>query len=166
VVERTGQPVELGRVRHRHAVVEIERSRRYREPFALLFLDADGFKTINDAYGHQAGDAVLGRFATIIEGAVRPTDVVGRYGGDEFAVVVPRASRIGGLAIAERIREALATQWVAGAPGWPPPVTTSIGLAVFPDDAPAQAELIRAADHAVYAAKEAGGNGVRSAGPA
>ena len=147
----------------RRLSVEIERSRRYREPCVLLFLDADGFKTINDAYGHQVGDAVLSRFALLIERAVRPTDVVGRYGGDEFAVVVPRTSHAGGRAVAERIQDVLSAQWTDGAPGWSPPVTTSIGLAVFPDDATAQDALIRAADRAVYKAKDDGGRCVRTA---
>ncbi len=150
----------------RRLTVEIERSRRYGDPFALLFLDADGLKKINDTDGHQVGDAVLSRFACLIERAVRPTDVVGRYGGDEFAVVVPRTSRAGGLVVAERIRDVLATEWTNGAPRWSPPVTTSIGLAVFPDDGAEQDALIRAADGAVYDAKSAGGDCARAAGPA
>lgn len=148
----------------RRLVVEEERSRRYGEPLALLFLDVDHFKTINDTYGHQVGDAVLRRFSRLITRAVRPTDVVGRYGGDEVAIVLPRTTSSGARAMAERIRTTLAIQWTFGAAERLPSVTTSIGIATYPADAGSQEELIRAADDAVYAAKRAGGDQTRVAG--
>jgi diguanylate cyclase (GGDEF)-like protein len=147
----------------RRLVVEEERSRRYGDPLALLFLDVDTFKTVNDTYGHQVGDAVLRRFSRLITQAVRPTDVVGRYGGDELAIVLPQTGGSGARAMAERIRASLAMQWGFGAAEWLPRVTTSIGIATYPDDADSQEELIRAADDAVYAAKRAGGDQTRVA---
>jgi len=149
----------------RRLTVEEERSRRYGDPFALLFLDADQFKTINDTYGHQTGDAVLRRFAALITQAVRPTDVVGRYGGDELAILLPQTSGAGGRAMAERIRRILDREWAVVDSEPLPPVTTSIGIAAYPDDATSQDALIRAADDAVYAAKRAGGDRTQVAGP-
>lgn len=145
----------------RRLVVEEERSRRYGDPLALLFLDVDHFKSVNDTHGHQVGDAVLRRFSRLITQAVRPTDVVGRYGGDELAIVLPQTGRSGARAMAERIRATLSIQWSVGTTESLPRVTTSIGIATYPDDAGSQEELIRAADYAVYAAKRAGGDQTR-----
>jgi diguanylate cyclase (GGDEF)-like protein len=141
---------------------EVQQWRRSGKPFDVLLLDIDRFKSINDTRGHQAGDEVLRSVAARLSQAVRPTDVVARYGGDEFAILLPRTSHAGALAIAERVRCLVATATTAASTG-SPVVTASIGIAGCPEDAESEEDLIRKADGALYEAKRMGGNQARTA---
>lgn len=137
---------------------------RQGRPLGVLMLDLDRFKAFNDANGHQAGDALLRTAASAAGACVREGDLVARYGGEEFAVVLPDADAAGALEIAERIRAAIEEMRVDGLPGMKPPViTVSIGLAVAPGDGRTVQALVRAADEALYAAKELGRNRIVSA---
>jgi diguanylate cyclase (GGDEF)-like protein len=140
--------------------VEFERARRYHEPFSLLFIDLDHFKSVNDAQGHEAGDKVLQEVAHILKRAVRPQDVLGRYGGDEFLVGLVRANPITARQIAERLRSKVAAKHLP-APYASLHVTLSIGAITMDESDDSIVELIRKADAAMYAAKAAGRNQVR-----
>lgn len=122
-------------------------------PLALMLIDFDHFKQINDTYGHPAGDDKLREVGQAMQRAVRGGDLVARYGGDEFIVVAPSATRTDALSLAERLRVA-ARECDA---------SVSIGVAIFPDDARRHDGLIAAADAALYRAKQAGRNCVREA---
>jgi len=141
--------------------VEIRRSRRYRWPVTVLMLDLDHFKDVNDSYGHMLGDLVLERVGGIVRHAVRDADCACRFGGEEFALVLPETAREGGYAVAERIRRRV-EQAFQGRPveARDVPMTISAGLATFPDDALHADELIARADEALYGAKRAGRNRV------
>jgi diguanylate cyclase (GGDEF)-like protein len=141
--------------------VEFERARRYHEPFSLLFIDLDHFKSVNDAEGHEAGDKVLQEVAHVLKRAVRPQDILGRYGGDEFVVGLLRANAMTARQIAERLRSNVAARHLP-APSASPLVTLSIGAATMDESAESIVELIRIADAAMYAAKAGGRNQVRS----
>lgn len=142
---------------------ELARSRRYREPLALLLVDLDGLKSINDRYGHGAGDEALRRLATVIRSQLRATDIGARWGGDEFAVVAPRTSKIAALALAERIRSLIPQQ------GGEWPLSVSVGVAstdpVTDGLFLAPASLMRVADVAMYEAKRGGRNRIAAASP-
>jgi len=120
-------------------------------PFALMMLDLDAFKAYNDMHGHPAGDALLGRIAQAMTRAVRDGDHVFRYGGDEFAILVPRVGETGAREIAERVRASVAL--LTSTLG--PLVTTSVGIAVYPDHGTGKDELVAMADRALYLAKPA-----------
>jgi diguanylate cyclase (GGDEF)-like protein len=145
---------------------EVERSRRYHRSFSLLMLDIDHFKTVNDSYGHQAGDEVLRAVAARLREQSRPADRVARHGGEEFVVILPEIAGEGALALAERLRAAVADSAVAVTEGRTIPVTISIGVATFPADAGSGTELIAAADTALYAAKQGGRNRISRYEPA
>ena len=119
------------------------------EPFALLMLDLDAFKAYNDMHGHPAGDALLARIAGAMTEAVRDADRVYRYGGDEFAIIVPAVDEHGAREIAERIRGTVARVTLAVGP----PVTVSIGVAMHPGDAQDKDGMVAVADRALYLAK-------------
>jgi diguanylate cyclase (GGDEF)-like protein len=138
---------------------ELERSRRYARPFAVLFLDLDHFKALNDSYGHQLGDAALRELAGVLRATLRGGDLVGRWGGEEFAALLPEADRAQALAIAERLRAVIAAH--AFAVGGGAHLTASIGLAAYPADAEGRDGLVEWADRAMYAAKRLGRNQVR-----
>ncbi len=137
---------------------EVVRSRRYSRCFSLLLLDIDHFKTVNDGYGHQAGDEVLRVLAARLRGQTRPVDHAARYGGEEFVVILPETTNEGALALAERLRSTVADTAVAVTEGRTISVTISIGVATFPADAGSETALIAAADAALYAAKQGGRN--------
>jgi len=136
----------------------LDRSVESREPFSLIMLDLDDFKAVNDALGHQAGDRMLSELAKAIVGAGRDTDRVFRYGGDEFAVILPGTDSTSALAVAERIRGAI---HAIGGPGttWADQkmdVSVSIGLATFPLDGLTSGSILLAADRACFVAKRTG----------
>ncbi len=139
---------------------ETERSRRYRHPLSLMMIDLDKFKRINDTYGHPAGDRVLCTVAGIVRRELRQVDHVARYGGEEFAVILPETGEGEAFFIANRIRQAIAARPLPCSDVESAELTISIGLAVFPDHAGGDEELVKKADQALYAAKAAGRNRV------
>ena len=136
---------------------ELERARRRSATVAFLMVDLDRFKEVNDTYGHLVGDLVLREMAHRLRGAVREMDLVGRYGGEEFEVVLPEADLELATLIADRIRRAVESVPVA-AYDEEVRITVSVGVAVFPRDAGTPVELIERADEAMYRAKELGRN--------
>ena len=135
---------------------EIERSARFGRPLALLMLDLDLFKNVNDTYGHQRGDAVLVEIAARVRGQVRDVDTVARYGGEEVVVILPETDEDGAVQAAERICDAVRRR-PFGEPGEGAiDVTVSIGAAVFPAHGASATTLLRRADEALYEAKAAG----------
>lgn len=137
---------------------EVERFRRYRRPASLAVIDIDHFKGINDTHGHPAGDAVLREVAGLLRGQKRPSDVLGRIGGEEFAMLMPETSADGALAAAERLRESIAATEFGSKTGLHLRVTASFGIAAL-DPAITDAESwFAAADVPLYAAKRGGRN--------
>jgi diguanylate cyclase (GGDEF)-like protein len=131
-------------------------AQRRRSRVALLFLDVDHFKQINDSLGHAAGDAVLQWVARRLEGAVRDSDAVGRHGGDEFLVLLPEVTRMADAAlIARKIIADMAVPSEVG--GHPMQLSVSVGIAMYPDDALQAPALIALADAAMYRSKRCGG---------
>jgi len=142
---------------------EIERAKRYSRSLSMLMLDADDFKKFNDTYGHIAGDLALAEIGQVLRTAVREIDVVCRYGGEEFSVVLPETDAEGAFVVAEKVREAVATHSFADGDGnRGVHVTVSIGLATFPSSAADREELLRQADDALYQAKHLGRDRVRA----
>jgi two-component system, cell cycle response regulator len=142
---------------------EVERARRYEGAITLLMIDLDHFKRINDQHGHLVGDEVLRAVAVLLTSAVRSVDVVSRYGGEEFVVVLPETPPMGATSFAERIREKLEQHGFVGGGGGVLGVTASIGLASFPGPRIETVEdLLARADEALYRAKADGRNRVRS----
>jgi diguanylate cyclase (GGDEF)-like protein len=133
---------------------EVLRSKRHGLRAALLLLDLDNFKQVNDERGHVEGDRVLMKAAAVVRDAVREIDVAARYGGEEFAVLLPDTSRLGAFVVAERIRRRIEERFSRGRTV----VTISGGISVFPDDAGTPADLIVQADAGLYGAKAAGKN--------
>ena len=143
---------------------EAKRASRGNRPLAVLFLDLDGFKQVNDNHGHLAGSKALVEAAAVIKGCARETDVVARFGGDEFALVLPETGREGATAVAMRIQERLSATRFLQSEGLSLHLTASIGVAALPDVPPSAEELLRAADMSMYAVKAAGKNGIRVVG--
>ena len=139
---------------------ELVRARRHAASVSVMMLDLDFFKDINDTYGHQTGDNVLVAIARVIDKHVRGIDYVGRYGGEEFLVVLPATTRAESSEIAERIRHSLATTPIAVSKSEEVHLTTSIGIAIYPGDSEEQRALLSDADQALYHAKAAGRNQV------
>lgn len=132
---------------------EMERFRRFGQPFTLLMLDLDHFKDFNDTYGHSAGDQALRDIAHELGDTARLLDTIVRYGGEEFALILPQTTREEAVGVAERIRQAMERHVIVFAGQELPPVTVSIGLACFPTDALDMASLVQRADQALYQAK-------------
>jgi diguanylate cyclase (GGDEF)-like protein len=142
---------------------EVERSRRYERGLSVLMVDIDRFKPINDRHGHDLGDRVLTAVAHRIEGSIRnEIDTVVRFGGEEFLVLLPETGPAGALAVAERIRKAVAGEPFGALFGASIPVTVSVGLASYPEHARDAHDLVRFADLAMYRAKRNGRNRVES----
>ncbi|MGQ4877067.1 diguanylate cyclase [Billgrantia sp. LNSP4103-1] len=136
-------------------------ARQARQPLSVMFIDLDHFKRINDRFGHRFGDEVLIHFAAALSNMVRESDIAGRYGGEEFLVIMPNTRREQAGLLADRIREYLASQPLAQANGEPLHVTASIGIADLEDGAFADAAaLVDAADQAMYGVKHGGRDGV------
>lgn len=142
---------------------EIKRARRYGSSVAALFLDLDDFKQINDMHGHLVGSHVLMEMASVILASVRDTDVVARYGGDEFVVILPETAIEQATRVAERLREKVARHEFTGGRRLHLKLTASFGLASFPQHASSPQQLIASADTAMYEAKAARKNCVRLA---
>jgi len=140
---------------------EIERARRGKADLAVAFADLDRLKLVNDRHGHQVGDAVLREIGAAMASGLRAYDVVVRYGGDEFVVVLPDTGAWDGHAVAERLRKAIAARTFAGSIA----STISIGIAGLGKDMDAD-RLLKAADEALYRAKRAGRNRCEVSAPA
>ena len=138
---------------------EILRAARGRTPFSVVMADIDHFKSYNDNFGHQAGDAVLKAAAEVFSGGVRDIDFAARYGGEEFALVITGEGKASAAAVAERLRGALEAR-VFNFGGKPSRVTASFGVAEFPAEGVTASQLVRASDERLYRAKEAGRNRV------
>jgi len=138
---------------------EIKRANSFKTTFAFMIADIDHFKEVNDRYGHQFGDFVLRRVGEILKNSVYETDFVGRYGGEEFGIILPRADCEGVLRKAEAIRSKIENEvFTIGFESVK--ITLSIGIAHFPRDAADAAQIIKMADDALYYAKEHGRNRV------
>ena len=142
---------------------ETKRASRNGRPLSLLFIDLDGFKAINDTHGHLFGSRALVEAAAVIRGSARETDVVARFGGDEFALVLPDTGGDGAFAVGERIRDKVAAHKFLAGDGLDIHLTVSVGLATLPDVAASADELMQAADKAMYRVKDAGKNGIQAA---
>jgi diguanylate cyclase (GGDEF)-like protein len=136
---------------------EFRRAQRYDDPLALILIDLDHFKTVNDRYGHPVGDQVLREVAQCLKHAVRETDLLARYGGEEFAVLLPKTHLAGSLTVAERIWADLGKLEVG--PERQLRITASLGVSSFPGRSVLNPEqLVRTADDALYRAKREGRN--------
>ena len=141
---------------------ELSRYRRFNHPVSLVLMDLDGFKAVNDEMGHVVGDETLRDIGQILMKRSRGINVVSRYGGDEFAVLLVETSKDGALIYADRIRQIIESYPFSHGR----PITASFGIASLPEDGATTAEnLVRAADDALYAAKRAGKNQVAAALP-
>lgn len=137
---------------------EIARSRRYDRPAALALLDIDHFKQINDQWGHPAGDIVLRELAARCMATLRPSDMIGRIGGEEFALLLPETTLAEAHAVAERIRLAIESVGFENGSAEPIAVTVSLGIAPFTSETPTPNAWLAAADAPLYAAKRDGRN--------
>jgi diguanylate cyclase (GGDEF)-like protein len=142
---------------------EAKRASRSGHPLSLLFVDLDGFKSINDRHGHLFGSRALVEVADVVRRSARETDVVARFGGDEFALVLPDTGRDGAFAVGERVRRRIAGERLLAADGLDIHLTASVGVATLPDAAATPDELVQAADMAMYRVKQAGKNGIQAA---
>ena len=144
--------------------VELSRARRYGKVLTVAVIDADRFKSLNDSYGHQAGDAVLQKIGELLHDSFRQSDTSGRYGGEEFVVILPETDLQAAYTKIEALREIVArTPFVLGSRGENVQVTISAGLASFPDDALNSADLLALADERLFQAKREGRNRVIAA---
>ena len=155
----------LSNSRYLNAVLHREEKRSVRSghPLSLLFIDLDGFKNVNTAHGHQAGSRTLVEVGAVIKSCARETDVVGRYGGDEFAVVLPDTGAAGALFVGHRICDRVRSSRYLTGEGLSIHLTASVGVSTLPDVSASAEELLRAADRAMYRVKNSGKNGLHVA---
>jgi diguanylate cyclase (GGDEF)-like protein len=159
--EHTG----LFNARHLRNVLkrEIDRARRFGHPVAVIFLDLDHFKQVNDVHGHQNGSLLLREVGHLVSSNLRTVDVPVRYGGDEFVVLLPETSKDQAMSIAERLRRSLDNHAFLAEQGLNLRMTASFGVAAFPDDALNEEEMLRRADMAMYRVKGSTRDGVAGA---
>jgi diguanylate cyclase (GGDEF)-like protein len=150
-----------GLYNHRHfqemLTYTLNHADRFSTEASLLMLDVDDLKKINDTYGHQAGDAVLSSIGSTLTESLRKVDIPARYGGDEFAVILPNTNKQGSVAVAEKIRSRL-KKVTLKSDSREVPVTFSIGIATFPQSASGKELLVEKADRALYESKNHGKN--------
>ncbi len=161
----TDDLTQLYNSRYLHEVLrkETKRSARSHAPLSLLFVDLDGFKRINDAHGHLLGSRALVEAAALIRASARETDIVARYGGDEFSLVLPETGADGAMAVANRLRDRIARHVFLADRGPGSRLTASIGVATMPEAADTAEGLLEAADAAMYRVKDEGKNGIHMA---
>lgn len=140
--------------------IEITRSNRYKTSLSLIFMDIDHFKVINDNYGHLVGSKLLVEIGQILIRSLRTIDIVARYGGDEFVMVLPQTAPAAALSIAERIRKAVEQHVFLKKDGYSLRMTASFGVASYPESAKSKEDLLRLADEAMYRVKNQTRNGV------
>jgi diguanylate cyclase (GGDEF)-like protein len=150
---------------HERLGEEVVRAQRSRQPLSVLMIDLDDFKLVNDTFGHLFGDRLLVWIAERIRSTLRVSDVPARYGGDEFAIILPDADIDSARRAAERILQAFETQAFESDGRGPVPVSMSIGAASHPTDGRTATDLIAAADRGLYRVKRGGGRRVDIAGP-
>jgi diguanylate cyclase (GGDEF)-like protein len=142
--------------------LELKRCERKKAPLALLMIDIDFFKPLNDRYGHHVGDQVLRDVSALLTKDMREIDTVARYGGEEFVIILPETSAVAALRVGQRIRSNVQrAKFFAGSSAAVEHLTISLGLAVYPEDARFKRDLIECADAALYEAKARGRNQVR-----
>ena len=140
--------------------VEFKRAVRYKESLTCIMLDVDNFKSINDTYGHRFGDFVLKKLGCILRRPMRETDIVARYGGDEFSILVPNTAYQGAYIIAQKV-QARINSYIFQNNGISIKIAVSLGLASMPDDqVQSPGQLMDFADKALYQVKKRGGGGI------
>ena len=137
--------------------MEIARANRFGNQLSVLMVDIDHFKSFNDAAGHRAGDGVLRQVAALMKGMIRKVDTIGRYGGEEFLLILPQVTKVEAIEVAEKLRRAVAANPFEPARS-ASKITVSVGVANLPVDATVQEKLVDCADAALYASKRAGRN--------
>ena len=142
---------------------ETKRASRSGRPLSLLFIDLDGFKAVNDTHGHLFGSRALVEAAAVIRSSARETDVVSRFGGDEFAIILPDTGGEGAFAVGARVRDKIAAHTFLAGDRLDIHLTASVGVATLPDVAASAEELVQAADKAMYQVKDSGKNGIQAA---
>ena len=134
----------------------IEYARRHGEAFVFMMVDVDHFKRVNDKYGHLIGDQVLLHIAKVFQSTARASDLIGRYGGEEFGMILRRTDRQGAGILANKLRQALAEQPAPVGGGEHLAIRVCIGVSCFPDDAASAGPLTESADRALYSGQERG----------
>jgi diguanylate cyclase (GGDEF)-like protein len=138
---------------HRAIETEIDRSNRYGPPLTVIFMDMDNFKKVNDQNGHLVGSKLLGEVAQLLLNSLRTVDIVARYGGDEFVIVLPQTPPEAGFQVAERLRIAVEQNVFLKHEGYNLRLTASLGVASYPENAKSKEELFKIADEAMYRGK-------------
>jgi diguanylate cyclase (GGDEF)-like protein len=144
--------------------VEFLRAKRYHTPLSVVMADIDHFKAVNDRYGHATGDSVLEAVGAILKRRLRGSDHGGRYGGEEFLMVLANADADGACTFAERLRQEVESTELSSEHGAPIRVTLSLGVATLSPEQQTPGDLVSQADEALYRAKEAGRNRIEAAG--
>ena len=165
IVERQAQTDGLtGLASRRHfeetLVLELARAKRFGTPLSVVLADLDDFKAVNDRHGHAVGDLVLREFAAVVQHTLREVDLAGRWGGEEFALLLPGTDAQGGMQLAERLRTAIESRPVILPDGGTLDITASLGVSSYSGTSSAE-ELFEAADQALYRAKTSGKNQVK-----
>ncbi|MGQ9570749.1 MAG: sensor domain-containing diguanylate cyclase, partial [Thermodesulfovibrionales bacterium] len=145
---------------HRAIEIEVQRALRYQTPVALIFMDIDYFKNVNDKYGHLVGSKVLVEMGQLLIKNLRIVDIVVRYGGDEFVMILPHTPPVAAAQVAERMRKAVEKNVFLRDEGFQIKITASFGVASCPENAKSKDELLRLADEAMYKVKYRARNGV------